>query len=192
MNIYEVLEKIKNNNELEYQLDIFSDVIFLDEPDTSFEDDSFDVQTDWSIERVCAFAENGSGGKFYQLKDNSIGFESSEGQADRIAESMSDFIELIVYCPFGVDFCGVRSISYSKGRKGFFEKTEKERIDFIGADYIRTQEKLAQWLEITAPESAFAVSEKFCKAVLREPRFFGICREEGDTWETESLFRQEE
>lgn len=188
-----LLDIIRGDENLKNQLDIFSDVIFLDEPDMSFEDDANDVHTDWSIERMCAFAEDGSGGKFYLLKDGTIGFESSEGQAGRIAENTDDFLRLIVYCPFWMDFCGVRSVSYQKDRKGFFEETEKERTESMtadGMDYYKIQKEAAQKLGLTTPESSFEISEKFYKAVTKEPRFYGICSEDGsdEKWETDNLF----
>ncbi len=192
--IEDLIDKINSCESLKENLDIFSDVIFLNTPDIGSEDEIDDVHTDWSIERMCAFAEDGSGGRFYLLKDGTIGFESSEGQADRIAENTDDFLGLIVYCPFWVDFCGVRSISYQKDRKGFFEETEKERIESMtadGMDYYKIQKEATQKLGLTAPESSFEISEKFYKAVIKEPRFFGICSEDGsdETWETESLFK---
>jgi len=48
-----LLEHINSNEKLKEQLDIFSDVIFLSEPDTGFEDDFDDVQVEWS-QSVCA------------------------------------------------------------------------------------------------------------------------------------------
>lgn len=190
----ELLSHIRENERLREQLDIFADVIFLDEPDTGFEDDFDDVQVEWSIERVCLFAEDGSGGRFYLLSDNTIGFESSEGQADRIADNIDNFLMLIVYCPCWPDFCGVRSVSYQKNRKAFFAETENERIDSMradGVDYHAVQKEIAESLGLTFPADTFSISEKFHAAVTAEPRFYGICSEGGcdEKWETERLFK---
>lgn len=191
--ITNLLNRIGENESLKEKLDIFSDVIFLDEPDSSFEDDFDDVQVKWSIERVCLFAEDGSGGRFYLLADDTIGYESSEGQADRIALNADDFLMLIVWCPYWPDFCGVRSVNYQQNRKSFFDETENERIDSVnadGVDYHAVQKEIAEALGLTAPADTFSVSEKFYAAVMSEPRFYGVCSEDGadETWETERLF----
>ncbi len=192
--IKSLLEIVNSNEKLKDQLNVFSDVIFLDEPDISFEDDFDDVSVELSIERVCAFAEDGSGGRFSLLSDNTIGFESSEGQTDRIARNINDFLELIVYCPYWMDFCGVRSIRYQQNRREFFTETENERIDSVtadGMDYHAIQIEIAQGLGVDAPVSTFDVSEKFFESVISEPRFYGVCSEEDsdETWETERLFK---
>ena len=88
----ERLQIIRNNQHLRRLL--------LDECDIYFYDQIREVQFSNNNEEyslACqALTQDGSGGEYVILEDESIGFIGSEGQVGRVAESLNDF--LTSYC----------------------------------------------------------------------------------------------
>ena len=50
------------------------------------------------------FAKEKSGSEYILLEDDSIGYWGSEGKVGRIADNLTDFFELIVNCPYWIDY----------------------------------------------------------------------------------------
>ena len=50
------------------------------------------------------FAKEGSGSEYILLEDGSIGYWGSEGECGRIADSLEDFFEFVVNCPYWKDY----------------------------------------------------------------------------------------
>ena len=50
------------------------------------------------------FARAGSGSEYILLEDGSIGFWGSEGACGRIADSLQDFFEFVINCPYWQDY----------------------------------------------------------------------------------------
>ena len=88
----EKLEAIRDNNHLRNLL--------LAECDIYFYDEIREVQFSYNNEEyslAChAFAQDGSGGEYVILEDESIGFIGSEGQVGRVAESLDDLLTFLL------------------------------------------------------------------------------------------------
>ena len=51
-----------------------------------------------------AFAQDGSGGEFVFLEDNSIGFIGSEGEVGRVAENLNELLTFLIHAGCISDF----------------------------------------------------------------------------------------
>ena len=89
----EKLEAIRDNNHLRNLLFAECDIYFYDE--------IREVQFSYNNEEyslAChAFAQDGSGGEYVILEDQSIGFIGSEGQVGRVAESLNDLLTFLLH-----------------------------------------------------------------------------------------------
>lgn len=94
------LQIIRNNQHLKRLL--------LDECDIYFYDHIREVQFSNNNEEyslACqALAQDGSGGEFVILGDESIGFIGSEGQVGRVAESLDDLLAFLLHASSISDF----------------------------------------------------------------------------------------
>lgn len=96
----EKLEAIRDNNHLRNLL--------LAECDIYFYDEIREVQFSYNNEEyslACqALAQDGSGGEYVILEDDSIGFIGSEGQVGRVAESLDDLLTFLLHAGSISDF----------------------------------------------------------------------------------------
>ena len=101
----EKLEAIRDNNHLRNLL--------LAECDICFYDEIREVQFSYNNEEyslACqALAQDGSGGEYVVLEDQSIGFIGSEGQVGRVAESINDLLTFLLHAASISDFLVVCS-----------------------------------------------------------------------------------
>ena len=85
------------------------------------------------------------------LEDGSIGYWGSEGACGRIADSLHDFFEFVIRCPYRQDY--LREEAYQdRERLGEFAKENYERLresfQENGVSLPETQQKLADFLGI--------------------------------------------
>ena len=96
----EKLEAIRDNNHLRNLL--------LAECDICFYDEIREVQFSYNNEEyslACqALAQDGSGGEYVILEDQSIGFIGSEGPVGRVAESLDDLLTFLLHAGYISDF----------------------------------------------------------------------------------------
>lgn len=187
MTILELLNIINSNPAVHEIFDTYCDVIFKDaiSDDSDLRDEIPDTR--WNVEWDGVFATDASGGEFIRLADESVGFTSSEGEADRIAECADDFLRLLIFCPFWCDLTGVRSLSWLDDKAGFCDESEKEYSENY-PDFSQKQKTLAAAFGITDVPSAFECADKMYAAAIRDPRFFGLFHDDGEEYTTDSLF----
>ena len=121
----ERLQIIRNNQHLRRLL--------LDECDIYFYDHIREVQFSYNNEEyslACqALAQDGSGGEYVILEDQSIGFIGSEGQVGRVAESINDLLTFLLHAASISDFLVVCSTKtrncWQNFVKDFSKKHEK-------------------------------------------------------------------
>ena len=121
----EKLEAIRDNNHLRNLL--------LAECDIYFYDEIREVQLSYNNEEYSldghAFAQDGSGGEYVILEDQSIGFIGSEGQVGRVAESINDLLTFLLHAASISDFLVVCSTKtrncWQNFVKDFSKKHEK-------------------------------------------------------------------
>ena len=87
------------------------------ECDICFYDEIREVQFSYNNEEyslACqALAQDGSGGEYVILEDQSIGFIGSEGQVGRVAESINDLLTFLLHAASISDFLVVCSTKTS-------------------------------------------------------------------------------
>ena len=120
------------------------------------------------------FAEAGSGSEYILLEDGSIGFWGSEGACGRIADSLHDFFEFVIHCPYWEDY--LREEAYQdRERLGKFAKENFERLKESllenGVDLPEAQQKLANFLELEKKTDVVDILMRFYHCTKREPRF---------------------
>ena len=98
--IMDKLQEVRENEQLR--------TLLMTECDIYFYDKISEVQFSGNNEEyslACkAFAQEGSGGEYVFLEDNSIGFIGSEGQVGRVAESLEDLLTFLLHAGYISDF----------------------------------------------------------------------------------------
>ena len=167
----ERLQIIRNNQHLRRLL--------LDECDIYFYDEIREVQFSYNNEEyslAChAFAQNGSGGEYVILEDESIGFIGSEGQVGRVAESLDDLLTFLLHAGSISDFsCRLlyqNKHLLEKFSQGFIDKT-RENYQSKGEDWDKVRAGLAQELGLEfQPEKLQELALKFYQSAIRTPLF---------------------
>ena len=167
----ERLQIIRNNQHLRRLL--------LDECDIYFYDHIREVQFSNNNEEyslACqAFAQDGSGGEFVILEDDSIGFIGSEGQVGRVAESLDDLLTFLLHAGSISDF-SCRLLYQNKDLlvkfcQGFLNKA-RENYQSKGEEWDKVRAGLAQELGLEfQPEKLQELAFNFYQSAIRTPLF---------------------
>lgn len=167
----EKLEAIRDNNHLRNLL--------LAECDIYFYDEIREVQFSYNNEEYSldchAFAQDGSGGEYVILEDQSIGFIGSEGQVGRLAESLDDLLTFLLHAGSISDFsCRLlyqNKHLLEKFSQGFIDKA-RENYQSKGEDWDKVRTGLAQELGLEFdPEKLQELALKFYQSAIRTPLF---------------------
>lgn len=139
------------------------------------------------------FARDGSGSEYILLEDGSIGFWGSEGECGRIADSLKDFFEFMIHCPYWLDYLDEAEYEDKEGLREFAAEIfaeQLENVEDIGFDLPKAQQELADRLGIGKKEDIADILLRFYRCTKREPRFISTYREnDGSTHSgTGSLF----
>ena len=167
----ERLQIIRNNQHLRKLL--------LDECDIYFYDQIREVQFSNNNEEyslACqALAQDGSGGEYVILEDESIGFIGSEGQVGRVAESLDDLLTFLLHAGSISDF-SCRLLYQNKDLlvkfcQGFLKKA-RENYQSKGEEWDKVRAGLAQELGLGFnPEKLQELALKFYQSAIRTPLF---------------------
>ena len=167
----ERLQIIRNNQHLRRLL--------LDECDIYFYDHIREVQFSNNNEEyslACqAFAQDGSGGEFVILEDDSIGFIGSEGQVGRVAESLDDLLTFVLHACSISDFsCRLlyrNKHLLEKFCQGFINKA-RENYQSKGEEWDKVRILFAQELGLEfQPEKLQELAFNFYQSAIRAPLF---------------------
>ena len=165
------LQIIRNNQHLKRLL--------LDECDIYFYDQIREVQfsnNDEEYSLACqSFAQDGSGGEFVILEDQSIGFIGSEGQVGRVAESLDELLTFLLHAGSITDF-SCRLLYQNKDLlvkfcQGFINKS-RENYQSKGEEWDKVRAGLAQELGLEfQPEKLQELAFNFYQSAIRTPLF---------------------
>ena len=165
------LQIIRNNQHLKRLL--------LDECDIYFYDHIREVQFSNNNEEyslACqALAQDGSGGEFVILEDESIGFIGSEGQVGRVAESLDDLLTFLLHAGSISDFsCRLlykNKYLLAKFCQGFINKA-RQNYQSKGEMWNKVRAGLAQELGLEfEPEKLQELASNFYQSAIRTPLF---------------------
>lgn len=167
----EKLEAIRNNNHLRNLLLAECDIYFYDQiREVQFSNNN----EEYSL--ACqAFAQDGSGGEYVILEDQSIGFIGSEGQVGRVAESLDDLLTFLIHAGSISDF-SCRLLYQNKDLlakfcQGFLNKV-RENYQSKGEDWDKVRVGIAEKLRIYfAPDKLEELAMNFYKTATRTPLF---------------------
>ena len=167
----ERLQIIRNNQHLKRLL--------LDECDIYFYDQIREVQFSNNNEEyslACqALAQDGSGGEYVILEDESIGFIGSEGQVGRVAESLDDLLTFLIHAGSISDFsCQLlyqNKDLLAKFCQGFINKA-RQNYQSKGEKWDKVRTLLAQELGLKfQPEKLQELAFNFYQSAIRTPLF---------------------
>ena len=167
----EKLEAIRDNNHLRNLL--------LAECDICFYDEIREVQFSYNNEEyslAChAFAQDGSGGEYIILEDESIGFIGSEDQVGRVAESLDNLLTFLIHAGSISDF-SCRLLYQNKDLlakfcQGFINKA-RQNYQSKGEKWDKVRTLLAQELGLKfQPEKLQELAFNFYQSAIRTPLF---------------------
>lgn len=167
----EKLEAIRNNNHLRNLLLAECDIYFYDQiREVQFSDNN----EEYSL--VCqAFTQDGSGGEYVILEDDSIGFIGSEGQVGRVAESLDDLLTFLLHAGSISDFsCHLlyqNKHLLVKFCQGFLNKA-RENYQSKGEEWDKVRAGIAKKLRIYFnPDKLEELAMNFYKTATRTPLF---------------------
>ncbi len=120
------------------------------------------------------FARTGSGSEYILLEDGSVGFWGSEGTCGRIADSLHDFFEFVILCPYWQDYL-CEEVYRDRKKLGKFAKENfenlKESFKTDNFDLSDAQKKLADYFGIEKKTDVADILLRFYSCAKREPRF---------------------
>lgn len=151
----------------------------MTECDIYFYDKISEVQFSGNNEEyslVCkAFAQDGSGGEYVFLEDNSIGFIGSEGQVGRVAESLDDLLTFLLHAGYISDFSCRHLYQNTDLLKAFcrgYVSKIRESYQVKQENWDQIRGNMAQKLSLDFnPEKLEEVAMTFYQAATREPVF---------------------
>ncbi len=122
-----------------------------------------------------AFAQDGSGGEYAFLEDESIGFIGSEGDVGRVAESLDDLLIFLIHTGCISDF-NCKYIYYNKELlrafcKGYVSNI-RDSYKVKGDDWDKIRGNIAKMSELNfTPDKLEEITMNFFKAATRQPLF---------------------
>lgn len=137
-----------------------------------------------------SFAREGSGGEYILLDDQTIGYWGTEGESGRLAESIEDFFELVINCPYWQDYA--REVYYTdlEALPTIANKIREEYAESLkedGIDLYKIQKYLATELNVKLYDNiAKDVLLKFYNSTTRMPRLITTYTENDGTKQSEA------
>lgn len=122
-----------------------------------------------------AFARDGSGGEYHLLEDGSIGYNGSEGQAGRLAESMEDLFSLIVSCVCWHDCCDAKQYEDAKTLEEYGQRQRNINLEDVDVD---SWHRIADTLGISVDQALAPVLERFHRATQRQSLYQCVFHED--------------
>ena len=126
------------------------------------------------------FARAGSGSEYILLEDGSIGFWGSEGACGRVADSMTEFFEFMVNCPYWSDYLDEEEYLDREDLSEFAEEIYEEHVENakdIEFDLPGAQRELADRLGVEKKDNVVDILMRFYDCTKREPRFISTYTE---------------
>lgn len=167
----DILEYIRGNEELNNILMNECDIYFYEETRaTQF------LENNEEYSLGCkAFAQDGSGGEFVFLEDNSIGFIGSEGEVGRVAENLNELLIFLIHAGYISDFSCKHIYKnnelLNKYCTGYVSKI-RESYKAENKDWDEIRGGIAKKLSLTFnPDKLPDFAMKFYNAATREPAF---------------------
>ena len=167
----DILEYIRGNEELNNILMNECDIYFYEETRaTQF------LENNEKYSLGCkACAQDGSGGEFVFLEDNSIGFIGSEGEVGRVAENLNELLTFLIHAGFISDFSCKHIYKnkelLNKYCTGYVSKI-RESYKAENKDWDEIREGIAKKLSLTFnPDKLSDFAMTFYNAATREPAF---------------------
>ena len=137
------LKALRDAPDLAEEFDSLFDFFLLDE--LSPRDDAEGRYT-FSLPGM-AFARDGSGGEYHLLEDGTIGYNGSEGQAGRLAESMDDLFSLIVNCICWQDCCNAKEYVDSRTLEEYGQRQRNCNLEDILSAFLSMYLWLRFWID---------------------------------------------
>ena len=167
----DILEYIRGNEELNNILMNECDIYFYEETRaTQF------LENNEKYSLGCkAFAQDGSGGEFVFLEDNSIGFIGSEGEVGRVAENLNELLIFLIHAGCISDFSCKHIYKnnelLNKYCTGYISKI-RESYKAENKDWDEIRESISKKLSLPFnPDKLADFAMIFYKAATREPVF---------------------
>ena len=167
----DILEYIRGNDDLNNLLMNECNIYFYEQiRETQF------LENNEKYSLGCkAFAQDGSGGEFVFLEDNSIGFIGSEGEVGRVAENLNELLTFLIHAGFISDFSCKHIYKnkelLNKYCTGYVSKI-RESYKAENKDWDEIRESIANRLSL--PFNPYKLADfaiTFYKAATREPIF---------------------
>jgi hypothetical protein len=155
-----ILEIIKKDIELHTKILRFCDIEIYPKEQKP---EDLDGATVWNIAGM-AFGCDKSGGEYIFLNDNSIGFNSSEGDCGRIAENITELFELLINIPSWMDYLYMDLYKNNELLKKYIRKSKNDFDKGI-------QKELTDKLSIKLYENKIELLKTFYEVANREPKY---------------------
>lgn len=126
------------------------------------------------------FAKAGSGSEYILLEDGSVGYWGSEGECGRIADSLNDFFELMINCPYWLDYLCEEEYQERETLSEFAKEIFEEHVENAQEDEFdlcEAQQELADRLGLEIKAEITEILMRFYHCTKREPRFIATYTE---------------
>jgi hypothetical protein len=183
----DLIETIRNDKELVEKIMKFFDIEIYPKEQKP---DDFNGSAIWNIDGM-AFGCDASGGEYILLKDNTIGFNSSEGECGRLAENITELFELILNISCWMDYLYIDLYENDEMMNKYITKAEKDyekdynkhfnENNVKENNYKNIQNTLLEKLSIKICDNKIELLKRFYKTANREPKYIYTFTEEDGT-----------
>ena len=167
----DILEYIRGNDDLNNLLMNECNIYFYKQTmETQFSENNEKYSLGCKV-----FAQDGSGGEFVFLEDDSIGFIGSEGEVGRVAENLNELLTFLIHAGYISDFSCKHIYKnkelLNKYCTGYISKI-RESYKAENKDWDEIREGIAKKLSLTfKPDKLSDFAMTFYNAATREPAF---------------------
>lgn len=126
------------------------------------------------------FARAGSGSEYILLEDGSVGYWGSEGECGRIADSLEDFFEFVIYCPYWQDYLYEEEYQDREELAEFAAEIYEEHVENareIDFDLPQAQQELAKRMGTEKEPDVTSILMRFYHSATRKPRLIAAYTE---------------
>lgn len=119
------------------------------------------------------FARAGSGSEYILLEDGSVGYWGSEGECGRIADSLEDFFEFVIHCPYWQDYLYEEAYQDREELAEFAAEIYEEHVENaqeIDFDLPQAQQELAERMGMKKESDVTGILMRFYQSATRKPR----------------------
>jgi len=181
--VMELIKKIQTNEKLAEYVCQFCEFEIREYRLNRYRDKTLFLDGDSANYDLVLIGIDNAGGKYCLMNNKYIGYADSEGSCDRLANSIEDFVQFILNCPFWYNRFGRKN--FLDSFESFQEEMAEQREDFRNEETSEEASKLFEEFlrENNLNDNLETIYKKLMEALTAEPKFVIKNEPEDYSWD---------